>query len=208
MTKQEAKKILATLQIAYPHAYKDWGEEEGDRAASLWSAMFADDDYSLVSSAVTAIIASSTAEFPPPIGAVKQKLYSLTDGADDDTAMEAWAKVRKAIGRGAYHAREAWEALPEDIRRCVTPEQINAWATDDDFNEGVVMSQFVKSYGVRTQRAIDYKLIPEQTKAALEGSGARLIQSETSQPTLLIAVDEEGNTYRRRTDDVSDGVDG
>lgn len=167
MTERETKQILAILEAAYPNFYRGETPDGLRRAVQLWSAMFADDDYREVSAAVSALIASRTETFPPVIGEVKQKMYSVTH-RDEKTAAEAWAMVRRAIGRSTYYANEEWGKLPGDVKAVVTPEQLRAWAMDEEFNEPVVMSHFIRSYRDRSERERDYGLMPSATRAVLE----------------------------------------
>ena len=167
MTTGETKKILAILQTAYPHFYRGETQESLADAVKLWAVMFADDDYKTVAAAVTALISARTETYPPNIGQVKQKMFDVTH-TDERTGTEAWAIVRKAVSRSGYYAAEEWEKLPDDIRACVRPEQLRAWAVDEDFNEPVIMSHFIRAYRERAQRDRDYQLMPPSAKAALE----------------------------------------
>ena len=167
MTTGETKKILAILQTAYPHFYRGETPESLSDAVRLWAMMFADDDYKTVAAAVTALISARTETFPPNIGQVKQQMYSVTH-QDDQTGAEAWALVRRAIGRSSYYAKEEWTKLPESVKAVVTPEQLRAWAMDEDFNEPVVMSHFIRAYRERSERERDFSLMPSATRAVLE----------------------------------------
>lgn len=175
MNAQETKKVLAILQTAYPHFYKGYDAEQLQLAVKLWAAMFADDDYKSVSAAVSALIVSRTEGFPPTIGQVKAKLYEVTN-TGEMTEAEAWALVRKAIGNSAYHAAEEYARLPEMVQDCVTPEQLRAWAIDEDFNEGVMMSHFVRSYRQRAEQRKMLTLMPASAKNALEAHRQKLLE--------------------------------
>ena len=175
MTERETKQILAVLEAAYPNFYRGETPDGLKRAVQLWSAMFADDAYSDVSAAVSALIASRSETFPPVIGEVKQKMYAIHH-QDDQTGAEAWALVRRAIGRSSYYAREEWAKLPDDVRKVVTPEQLRSWAMDEDFNEPVVMSHFIRAYRERSERERDYSLMPSATRAALEQSEQKRLE--------------------------------
>ena len=140
----------------------------------LWSAMFADDDYKDVSAAVSSLISSRSETFPPVIGEVKQKMYAITH-PEERTGAEAWGLVRKAIGRSSYHAAEEHAKLPEEVRTCVTPEQLRAWAVDEEFNEPVVMSHFIRAYNEKRTAARDYSLMPSAARIAIEQSEQKRI---------------------------------
>lgn len=182
MNRNETLLILGTLQTAYPSFYRGQTKEQIEATVRLWTDMFSDTEYALVEGAVRAIIATRVESFPPTIGLVNEMIQKLT--SPWLTPMEAWGLVRKAIRNGTYGSREEWEKLPEEVKATITPEQIRAWAMDDNFNESVVSSNFMRSFSVRAQENRDMKVISERVKtirlgfvdrmALVEGTANRL----------------------------------
>ena len=74
MDRDETIKILSILRAAYPNAYRDLGKTDLEGIVGLWTTMFRDNLYADVSEAVTDFIASDTKGFPPPIGAIKERV--------------------------------------------------------------------------------------------------------------------------------------
>ncbi len=180
MTRQETIEMLSVLQIAYPQFYKGQTQQQANQTVDLWASMFADDDAALAREAVKKLIATRTETWPPNIGLVKAEMYKLSKPEAGRTDLEAWSLIRKAIGNGAYHALDEWNKLPGDIKGCVTPELLHGWAIDEEFNEGVIMSQFLRSYRARAERSREYDLMPASSRRLAEQSRAAIEQKEES----------------------------
>lgn len=162
MDRKETVLVLGTLQAAYPNFYKGQTREQLEAVIRLWEDQFADTDYKLVATAIKGIIATRVEGYPPTIGLVNEMIRKLTEPWM--TPMEAWNVVRKALRNGAYGAEEEWQKFPEEIKAAITPDQIRAWATDDNFNEGVASSNFMKSFYARQKADQDMKVISERLK--------------------------------------------
>ena len=158
MTREEVIKVLAVLQTAYPMFYRNQNPEQTRNTVTLWSNMFKDKDFALVSAAVNALIATRTDNYPPSIGAVNAMVLTITE--KELTPLEAWGHVRKAIRNGIYGAEDEWERLPDAVKEAISPSQIRAWASDEDFNEGVASSNFMKSFAARQKNSREYKMLP------------------------------------------------
>lgn len=173
---EETLKILSTLQTAYPAFYAKKTEEELIDAAKLWSIMFRDESYEAVSAAVYAIIATQVEGYPPTIGAVKEKIYSLTK-KEELTEQGAWALVSKACQNGTYGYKKEFDKLPPEIQKAVgTPEQIREWASmDADTVQSVVASNFMRNYRTVIQRKEEAEKIPYESRLMLESLGGFML---------------------------------
>lgn len=167
MTIEETGAVMDILSVAYPHYYGKSGQDEILKAAKLWASMFADDTVDMVLAAVTAFIATDTKGFPPPIGAIKERIRRLRT-PDELTELEAWALVSKALSNGIYGAEEEYARLPPDIRACIgSPSMLRQWAImDTDEVQTVVASNFQRSYRVRSANWREQQLLPESVKRA------------------------------------------
>lgn len=166
MTKAETAKIMAILETAYPAFYKGQSADQKAGALNLWTLHFSARDYQTVVTAVNRIIATREEGYPPTIGAVNEAIRQIEQG-DELTGSEAWSIVRRAIGTGIYNSRESWEAFPPEIKALVTPQQIHEWACDENFNNGVEESNFIKSYNVRLKSFRETKMLPENIRAMI-----------------------------------------
>ena len=162
MNRKETVLVLGTLQAAYPSFYRGQTREQIEAVINLWESQFAEADYKMVSAAVKGIIATRTESFPPTIGLVNEMIRKLSEPWL--TPMEAWGIVRKALRNGIYGAEEEWAKFPEEVKAAITPEQIRSWAADDNFNEGVVSSNFMRSFTIRQKNNQDMKVIEERLK--------------------------------------------
>ena len=184
MTKHETAKIMAVLQTAYPMFYKGQTQAQIENTVNLWTMMFEDKDYQLVMTAVKGLISTRTETYPPNIGSVNEMIQKLT--ISELTPFEAWEYVRKALGNGIYGYREEWERLPKEVQLAITPDQIHVWAMDENFNEGVASSNFMKSFAARQKNEREMRMIPESVKRLALETAERLKIEETHRPFLRI----------------------
>ena len=102
--------------------------------------------------------------------------------------------------------------LPTIIQRAIgTPEQLNIWATDEDYNETVVMSNFQRSYRlVLMQKDESAKLPVEAQNLISNNENPARIEMQDRIKQLSNAFDEksklliEGKEKKERV--VSDSV--
>lgn len=173
MNREEVVRVLAVLQTAYPMFYRGQNPQQARDTVNLWVSMFGDKDYELVMSAVKSLIATRTETYPPNIGAVNEMIQKLT--APEMTPVEAWGYVRRALRNGAYGAEDEWARLPEMVQRAITPDQIRAWATDDEFNEGVASSNFMRSYLAKNKSVREERMMPAEIQKMLQQKTQRLL---------------------------------
>ena len=83
--------------------------------------------------------------------------------------LEAWAIVRKAIGRSNYYAEEEFEKLPEACKMAVgNPSNLREWAMMDSDQVGTVeQSHFVRNYRTAMQRIKEDRRMPEKVRTAI-----------------------------------------
>lgn len=169
MTSQETAALMAVLRTAYPAFYKGQTLEEAKMAVQLWDEMLGEYPAEIVTGAVKAFI-STGGSYPPSIGQIKDLIRKITE-PEEMTEQEAWAIVRRAISNSGYHALEEFEKLPPELKRAVhSPEQLKAWAIDEDFNEGVVSSNFMRSYRAQAAQEREWAALPEDVKKLAIGA--------------------------------------
>lgn len=172
MNRNETLTVLGTLQAAYPNFYRGVSRDQLETTIRLWEEMFHDKDYDIVSSAVKALISTRTETFPPTIGSVNEMILKLT--VPELTPMEAWGYVRIALNNGIYGYKEEWDRLPKEVQLAITPDQIHAWAMDEEFNEGVASSNFMRSFVARQKNEREMRMIPDRIKQLAIGVAERL----------------------------------
>lgn len=91
------------------------------------------------------------------------------------TEQEAWGLVANALKNSAYHSEQEFAKLPPEIQSVIhDPAQLKAWAIDDNFNESVVSSNFMRSYRARAASIREFKALPEDVKRLAISYGAGL----------------------------------
>lgn len=165
MTREETIKILSILRAAYPSFYKTMTKDEAEGTIQLWSSMFLDEDYRLVSEAVKAHIATDENGYPPVIGQIKKKIRQIMQ-PKEMTEMEAWNLVLKACSNASYNSNSEFNKLPEEIQSIIgSPSTLREWAVMDTSQlNTVVQSNFMRSYKVRVDNDRQYQALPSTVK--------------------------------------------
>ena len=174
MTREEVGKLVLFINMTYPNMKYD--KEALKDMVDTWEFMLGEYDYEGISVALKSFVASDTSGFPPAIGQVLgiyRKLTAKATGTEELGSAEAWAMVRKAISNGTYGSEKEFARLPEMVQKAVgSASQIRLWAMDDEFNEGVIHSQFVKSYNAEVERKKEFDALPQSVKDLLERGGS------------------------------------
>ena len=156
MTRDEVKDCLKLIQANY----QTFKPADLTVTVNLWHESFKDDPAEAVRAAIWAIIQTSTSDFAPMIGQVREKMLSLSADQPMNEA-EAWALVEKAIGNGIYGAGEEYNKLPEDVKRAVGgPAQIRMWAMSDEESITVAESNFKRTYRAVAARSRELAKLP------------------------------------------------
>ena len=172
MNYKETMQILFVLETAYPVFYKNYGEAQRKAAVSLWQYQFQEYDFDTVHKAVHALISTRADTFPPTIGNVKEAIQRITESEIPPDV--AWRYVKHALQQiGPYDDRE-WEKLPEVIRESVTANQLRSWGYDENFNEGVVSSVFMKNYSARLKSRREYRMYTSDVRSLVDNANEKL----------------------------------
>lgn len=172
---EESRRIMAAIRTAYPMYYHDMSESELIQAVKLWAEMFADDPARDVAAAVKVYMATDTKGFPPSIGQIKAKMQTIVT-PDHLPETAAWALVRKAIADSIYHANEQFDALPETVRVCVTPDLLREWAMDESSSEQVIASNFMRSYRQAVEYQKEFDALPTDIKNLIEDKALKRLE--------------------------------
>lgn len=151
MTRDEAVKIVRIIYNSYPN-YKPNNLSE---TVDVWHTLLAEYEYNKVAVALKAYILSDTSGFAPSIGELVAMMQPPTLNE-----MEAWSLVSKAIRNSLYNPVEEFDKLPYTVKKSVgSPAQLRQWAAEENFNEQVVASNFIKCYRNVAERERRSKLI-------------------------------------------------
>lgn len=178
MTRNETIKILAILKTSYPSFYKDMDDIE--TTINVWSEMFIQEDYRLVSLAVKELI--NTYDYPPTIATIKNKMYDMTH-IEELSNTDLWDALLKAIRNGAYGYLEEYEKLPEEVKEYLkSPYQLRELAGMNSSDiHSVVKGQFLKQIEIikNKKRELE-KMLPETRELFLKQQEERKLLEENN----------------------------
>jgi len=164
VTVSGVKDILKVLKANYDN-YKP---EDIKSVVELYMNSFINYDDETVKKAVNAYVLNDKKGFAPAVGQVMAYIRTMTEKPKLN-GNEAWSLVLKAIKNGTYGSEEEYEKLPRAVQKAVgTPQQIKWWATDEDFNEGVEKSHFIRCYETEVKREREYERLSESDKRVWE----------------------------------------
>lgn len=164
MNEKEAKKILAVMLATFPN----YNPSDVDAVAKIWADMLSEYSYQQVDKALKSYILSNNSGFAPNIGQLVEKIHTTTTpkGLNE---MEAWALVRKALSNG-QEAEKEFSKLPKIVQKAVgTPYQLRLWATDENFNEGVISTFFMQTYRTELSRHKEIQKMPTEVRKLVVG---------------------------------------
>ena len=164
MTREETVKIMRIICDSYPN-YKPTNLSE---IVDVWCMMLSDYTYDEVSIALKAYVSSNTSGFAPAIGQLIEMIKTITEGQELNE-MEAWALVSKAIRNSAYNSVEEFAKLPPLVQKAVgLPNQLRQWALDENFNEQVTSSNFMRCYRAELNRQQEIARMPSEVRQLIQ----------------------------------------
>ena len=164
MTRENVQDLLAMIQGTYPN-YKTM-----DKTATInaWLMALEEYDKNQVAAAFKMYMKSNSSGFAPSPGQLIENIQTLTRPKELNE-MEAWSLVSKALKNGYYGAEEEFSKLPPIVQRAVgQPSQLRIWASDDEYNESVVSSNFMRSYRMELAQAQQISKLPQGMQKAIE----------------------------------------
>lgn len=174
MTREECRTLVRAISSLYPN----WHPESMSDTVNAWFFVLEEQELPKCMAMLKAYARTDRSGFAP---SPAQLLGQVTD-QKKMTPQEAWSHVLRAIPHGIYHSQDYWEKLPEQVKAAVTPEQIKAWAKDEDFNQSVAESNFIRSFQISQQRAANSFALPQELKAALEALDTTPVRIADTRP--------------------------
>ena len=147
LTANEFRVIATVLKSAY----SDTRFMATEEVYNTWYQMLCDIDFESLKNAVKAYI--QTEVFTPTIAGIRAKVKEIEP--EEDNFNEAWGLVRKALSRSGYYWEEEYARLPEKVQKAVGhAENLREWSQmEADVVDGVIYSQFIKSYTATMKRS-------------------------------------------------------
>lgn len=176
-------------------------------AMELWFDMLKDLDYQSAAYGLKKYV--SLNKFPPAISDIREHAASISK-PDELNEMEAWALVRNAISNSCYNSMEEFAKLPPLVQKAVgLPGQLRIWAMDEDYNEDVISSNFIKCYRSEAQKEKVFQKMPGYVKDAIEEANKgsypaqieqkrkEMIENSSSRKQSLISAKNEATEGTR-----------
>lgn len=188
MTRENVQDLLAMIQGTYPN-YKP-----ADKTATInaWLMALEEYDKNQVAAAFKMYLKSNSSGFAPSPGQLIENIQILTR-PQDLNEMEAWSLVSKALKNGYYGAEEEFAKLPPIVQKAVgQPSQLRAWATDEEYDESVVSSNFMRSYRSELARAQQISKLPQGMQAAI----GKINENRGIEVKPYVAIEEKPVEYK------------
>lgn len=151
-------------------SYPNYKPNNISETVDVWQMMLSEYTYEQISVALKAYILSDTSGFAPSIGQLVAKIQTISR-PQELSEMEAWALVSKAIRNSGYNSVEEFAKLPPLVQKAVgLPDQLRTWALDENYNEQVVSSNFMRCYRTELARHEELSKMPSDVKALIENA--------------------------------------
>ena len=175
MDRTDTLKIFSVIKAEYRNHFKDITSVDANAMVDLWTEMFADVDYAIVSAAVKSYILSNTSGHPPKVGQINSIIQKLTQ-PEAMTEQEASNLIFKALSNSIYEADEEFAKLPPILQTLVgSPNMLHEWAKmDSDTVHSVIASNLMRSYRVTEERQRVKDALPSSIRNMLEEAANRL----------------------------------
>ena len=177
LKREETVKIIRIICDCYPN-YKPNNLSE---TVDVWNMMLSDYTYEQVSLALKAYILADTNGFAPSIGQLVDRVNTFSH-PQELNELEAWSLVYKAIRNSSYNSEYEFSILPEIVRKAVgTPNQLRTWAKDENFNEQVVSSHFIRCYRSEVAKDKDFRKMPANIQSLINNNSKAQIDKVEQQ---------------------------
>ena len=177
LRREETVKIIRIICDCYPN-YKPNNLTE---TVDVWNMMLSDYTYEQVSVALKAYILADTNGFAPSIGQLVDRVNTFSH-PQELNELEAWSLVYKAIRNSSYNSEYEFSMLPHMVRKAVgTPNQLRTWAMDENFNEQVVSSHFVRCYRSEVAKDKDFRKMPANIQSLINNNSKAQIDKVEQQ---------------------------
>lgn len=178
MNRFETKKILASIDMIY----SNFQVENSELMADTWHRFLQKYEYADISAALEEYVENANSAYAPNvsqlIGIVKKR-KTIPVKLSFLNSAEAWSLVRIALQNSTYNSENEFNHLPKMVQRAVgSANQLQAWATDDEYNEGVISSNFKRAYEAVCNAELKYMELTEKQKQGLEKLEDRLMNGE------------------------------
>lgn len=180
MTRKEVQELLMMISASFPN----FRPADKTQTVDTWLMLLEEYTQADVILAFKAYVKSNNSGFAPSVSQLINQIEKPRELAVMEDS-EAWAMVRKAIGRSSYNSQAEFDKLPPTLQKAVgSPEVLRTWAIDENYNESVISSQFLRNYRSVCQRQQEFNRLPVEMQNRVEAFIEKAPQIDTN--TLLI----------------------
>lgn len=166
MTRDETKKLLLTIEAAFPN----FKPADATLTVDTWHWALEEYPAPAVKASLQIYLKTNKSGFAP---SVSQIINGIHEPADKTriTEGEAWAMVKRAIADSAYNSTERFFELPPEIQKAIGgPEVLRQWGmTDSDEVNTVIMSNFQRTYRAVISQQEYAERVPEAISDIIKG---------------------------------------
>lgn len=176
MTREEVQDFLAMVQATYPN----YNPPSRTAAVNAWTIALEEYSKNEIATAFKVYMQTNTSGFAPTPGQIIEKVHFLSS-PQELNEMEAWALVSKAIRNSTYNFDYEFSKLPPLVQRAVgLPSQLQTWALDENYNEQIVSSHFIKCYREQASRQKEISKMPDEIKKMIQTISSKSYSSQIS----------------------------
>lgn len=176
MTREEVQDFLAMVQATYPN----YNPPSRTAAVNAWTIALEEYSKNEIATAFKVYMQTNTSGFAPTPGQIIEKVHFLSS-PQELNEMEAWALVSKAIRNSTYNFDYEFYKLPPLVQQAVgLPSQLQTWALDENYNEQIVSSHFIKCYREQATRQKDIAKMPEKIRKLIQSVADKSYSAQIS----------------------------
>ena len=192
------------VQATYPN----YNPLDRTAAVNAWTIALEEYSKSDIALAFKVYIKTNTSGFAPTPGQIIEKVHFLS-APQELNEMEAWALVSRAIRNSTYNFDYEFYKLPPLVQQAVgLPSQLQTWALDENYNEQIVSSHFIKCYREQATRQKDIAKMPERIKKLIQNVSNKSYLSQISnlRDGEIKSLDENKRAENEALEISTDGV--
>lgn len=186
MTRENVQDFLAMMQATYPN----YNPPSRTAAVNAWTMALEEYSKDEIAMAFKVYMQTNTSGFAPAPGQLIDKIRSITQ-PQELNEMEAWALVSRAIRNSAYNSVEEYAKLPQVVQKAIgLPSQLRIWALDENYNEQVVSSNFIKCYRNEVVREQEFSKMPTEVRQLVNAAQGHSNQIANLRTQTIKALSE------------------
>lgn len=204
MTREEVQDFLAMVQATYPN----YNPPSRTAAVNAWTIALEEYSKNEIATAFKVYMQTNTSGFAPTPGQIIEKVHFLSS-PQELNEMEAWALVSKAIRNSTYNFDYEFSKLPPLVQRAVgLPSQLQTWALDENYNEQIVSSHFIKCYREQATRQKEISKMPEKIRRLIQNVADKSYSAQISslRDGAIKSLADSKRTENKALEIATDGI--